>query len=185
MGWHNNAPDPLILPVDLKITPALRSMLKSTPVLIPTDAVPTGAKLNPFHPPDWSWSLDWVTDGRPDKDRPKAAQPVPIDPANPTADIAENVDIAAYRTVANRHARQLQRRNNSRQILFASAIGVVRFEKVGDVSVAIHELYTAFPDPDDPLNQRPKPLPYTQHKVPLSVLTEKKPEDEFKEVQHG
>lgn len=180
LGWDSKTPDPLILPVGANVVPSLRSKLKSSPVLIPTDGWPAGTKLNPVHMPDWSWSLDWVTDGRKDSERPKAAQPIPLDPANPTADVGENVDIAAYRTIANRHARQIQRLSNSRQLLFASSIGLVRFEKQGDIPIAIHELYTTFPDPDDPLNERPKPLAYTQHKVPLRTPNEKRPEEDFK-----
>jgi hypothetical protein len=185
IGWDSRNPDPLLLPVGVKVVPALRSKLKKLPVMIPTEGWPSGTEINQFNMPDWQWHLEPVVDYRKDEERPKAAQPTslyPEDISKKNDDIENDTDIASYRRVAIRHSRQLERRNNSRQILFASNIGVVRFEKnpEGNTLIAVHELYTTHPDPDDTLNQRPKPQIYTLHKIPLRQISQEKPEEKLK-----
>jgi CMP-N-acetylneuraminic acid synthetase len=62
-------------------------------------------------------------------------------------------------------------------VLFASSRGLVTFQKrpekanddttsIGDVTYAIHDLYTAVADPAD-LTHPPKPLLYSRHEAPL------------------
>jgi hypothetical protein len=191
MGWNSTSPEPLRFTADAKVAPTLRTKLKQSPVMIPTEGWPEGTTINPAHPPDWSWRLDVVRDTRKDSERPAPARPEPLDPASPEADVSlpdgsdTETGSEAYRRIAARHALQLERFNNSRQILFASNLGVVRFEK-REVSVAgaptiitdaIHELYSTHPEADEP----ERPELYTRHVVPLRNPLEKRPEETFSE----
>ena len=184
LAWAKSSPSPLALKPGATISPRLRSLLTKSPVLLPTrgwgDGVVTPDKLNP----DWAWRVSAIVDTRLDKDRPPLARPTtlfPDDTAKQNDDIPRG-NIDGYHRVAERHARQLQRLNNSRQLLFAPAIGVVSFEKRKvhdgqqevDVLFAIQDLYTVRRDPAN-LTEPPTPLPYTRHEVPLRDLTHDAP----------
>ena len=65
-------------------------------------ALPPGTKLNPEHPPDWSWSVDPMLDARTDQQRPLSAQPEQL-AADLKLDSIQTTNRAAYSTVARRH----------------------------------------------------------------------------------
>lgn len=169
LAWEQESPAVLTVPPNVNASPRLRARLRQSPALVPTRGWPTGVV--EARPPDWAWRVDWLNDTRADKDRPNATKPTTLFPGEPdkqTADITAP-DLAGYHRVAHRHARQLERLNNSRQILFTSNIGVVTFqlsEQHPGTLVAVQELYAAHPDPDK-LNERPPPLVYARYEAEL------------------
>jgi hypothetical protein len=158
LAWEKKSETVLSFPAAADVAPRLRAKMRRSPLLLPTRGWPKGTTI--AQPPDWSWHVTILRDERPDHERPKPAQPFSLFPGDPNrkdADIAER-RIDGYHRTANRHARQLERLNNSRQMLFINNLGVVTFgktivrEKSGgqtvEVPAAIHELYSAQPDPD-------------------------------------
>ena len=105
----------------------------------------------------------------------------PDDNSKKDKDITK-ADLEGYTRTAGRHFQQLNRLNNSRQVLFSSNIGVITFEKrikevhgsSVPVTYAIQDLYTTKRDPED-LIARPKPESFTRHEVPLRDLGEDRP----------
>lgn len=182
LGWSKNSPSPLTLPPGANISPRLRALLRKSPLLLPTrgwhGALTAGD-------PDWAWRVTPISDTRPDKERPPMAQPASLfrdETSKKESDISRG-DVEGYHRVAERHSRQLERLNNSRQILFASSIAVVTFEKrtekdkqLKEVEIlyAIQDSYTVQDDPEE-LTSRPKPLVYTRHEVPLQDVTQDLP----------
>ena len=128
LGWENNSPATMKVPDDSAISPRLRARLSKSPVLIPTigwRGATTARKS------DWAWRVTPIRDTREDKDRPKMARPVSLFPDRSveTDNDITKTDFEGYHRAAERHARQLDRLNNCRQILFISNIGLIRFEK--------------------------------------------------------
>jgi hypothetical protein len=80
--------------------------------------------------------------------------------------------LGAYVSVAARHQGAVEKLKNARQMLFRGNLGLVRFERRAGKLVAIHEAWTAFADPDNPVPEPPKPAPFMVHEAPLG------PEDE-------
>lgn len=180
LGWDDPSPAPLQFPPDAKLVPTLRSKLKQTPVLIPSLTLPPGTTVNRDHPPDWSWRVTVGHDERADAERPVPAQP---DALGVSDDITRNLD--GYRAVAKRHSGQLDKLNNSRQILFQSSnIGVITFRKrvetinakPEEIIDAVQTLLTSHPKAADPTRGEP----YTVHVIPLRAPSEQKPEDTLK-----
>jgi hypothetical protein len=177
LGFNKNSPNPVTIPSNTKVAAKLRGELDKSPVMIPTRGW-HGATLNRV--PDWAWQVKPLHDPRLDKDRPTMVQPAslfPEDPAKKDLDIkAPNLE--GYRRVVERHARQLNRLGNSRQILFGSALSLVTFQKRAekdgatstDVMYVIQELYTIQVDPTN-LTQRPAPQAFTRHEAPLRDLS--------------
>lgn len=181
LGWDANSPTPLQVPPGAKLAPALSAKLKRTPVMVPTLALPAGTTVTQNRQPDWSWRVDVVRDQRKDDERPAPARPDPLDA--PGGDI--KLDLAGYREIAKRHAGQLERLNNSRQILFQSSnIGLITFSrrteringKDEEIIDATQTLFTSSPKAADPK----KGEPYTVHVVPLRAPSEPRPEEKLK-----
>jgi hypothetical protein len=188
LGWDKNSPSPVQVPEDSKISPRLRGLLNKSPLLIPTTGW-RGAKES--IDPDWAWRVSTVRDVRKDQDRPKMARPASLFPDavdssdSPLED--SDVDVGnfeSYHRTAERHVRDLDRLNNSRQILFSSNIGLITFEKriemgsdaqAVEVTYAIQNLYTTKRDPEA-LIAEPKPQVFTRHEVALRDLRRKRPE---------
>jgi len=180
LGWDDNSPAPLRIPPGAKLVPALKAKLKQTPALIPPLILPPGTTINPDHPPDWSWRVEVGFDLRPDAERPASARPDALGVAD---DIARNLD--GYRAVARRHAGQLDKLNNSRQVIFQhSNIGLITFRKRSELINGKQEeiidvtqtLFTSHPKAADPERGEP----YTVHVIPLRSPAEPKPEDKLK-----
>ena len=179
LGWDSDSPAPLVLPPGAELAPALRSKLKKTPVLLPALTLPPGTTINQAHPPDWSWRVEVGQDVRADAERPEPARP---DALGVPADITRNLE--GYRAVARRHAGQLDKLNNSRQVLFLANLGLITFrkrtetvngkpEEIVDVT---QTLFTSHPSAADPARGEP----YTVHVIPLRAPAEPRPEDKLK-----
>lgn len=201
LGWDRPVDDMVLLPTDRTLddlVPVMRSRLRATPVILPTwgwpndidetDATVDEAKtsrLNPAHPPDWRWKITPLLDERPDfaqdhpppTTRPAAISPAPLDLDGVDRDLDDPDRVVdAYQTVAARHQHALDHLRNARQILFRSNFGLVRFQMKNDGQLdAIHEVYTAFKDPDDPAALEPAVQPYLVQFAPLGPSGEEPP----------
>jgi hypothetical protein len=178
LGWKVRNPTPLTLPANAEVASSLLSRLRHEPIHIPGEGWPSGTSTN--RPPDFQWRAHVLRDVRADGERPDAAKVDPLNAAN--TDVTPNLE--GYRQVVVRHAKQLSQLLNSRQILFANNIGLVRFETEGQTPeektpIAIQELYTTFPFSGAETLE--KASPFTVHRVPLSSRAEKTPEAELNE----
>ncbi|SFS14098.1 hypothetical protein SAMN04487846_2847 [Microbacterium sp. cf046] len=191
LAWAEPKDDMVVLPDGLgtdALTPGLRAKLARTPVLVPSwgwpdetpenqpavDATET-TRLNPAQLPDWRWRLTPLLDQRPDELRPEPMRPLALDEEQIEAQLSDPERlIDAYQAIAVRHQHALGHLRNARQILFRSNFGLCRFEPHPDGTMdAVHEVYTAFVDPDDPTaTDDPEPAPYLVQRAPLG------PEDE-------
>jgi hypothetical protein len=178
IGWNSVSTDPLRIPADAEVTPALHAKLKKEPVMIPSEGWPQGVSINPANQPDWSWRIHVISDQRADNERPIPAQPESLG----VADVSVNLD--GYRRVARRHAGQLENLNNSRQFLFNSNLGLVTFQKrtetingnQEEILDITHALYTTHPDAANPA----KAEPYIVHVIPMRAPLEPKPEERLR-----
>jgi hypothetical protein len=176
LGWASHEPSPVQVPSGSKISPRLRGMLRKSPLLLPT----IGWRGATSSEPDWSWRVTPIRDTRADADRPVMARPAtlfPDDPDKTGNDLAATTLDGYHRTV-ERHAREMDRLNNCRQVLFGSALGLVTFaartEKDGNgqdvgVTYAVQDLYTIKRNPED-LVAPPSPEVFTRHEVALRDL---------------
>lgn len=197
IGWNLPRDDLVILPEGMKLTdipPGLRSRLQETPVMIPTwgwpDRNPPNAPqrdlakvshINDTLPPDWLWRAEPLLDKRPDAQRPPAMRPLALNDDeidNQLRDKSTALD--AYVSVAARHQSAVEKLKNSRQILFRSNFGLVRFERRATQLFAIHEVYTAFADPDAAVPETPKPAAFMLHEASLGPLEELPPQGELR-----
>jgi hypothetical protein len=182
LGWDNNT-DVLTIPEGANISPKLTGALRKSPVLIPTTGW-RGARIKKAA--DWSWRVAPLRDIRPEAERPKLAQTdtlFPDDPARKNEDIFDPPNFEGYHRAAERHARQLGKLQNPRQVLFASSLGLVTFEKRRertkdgtdvDVVYALQDLYSAVVDPTE-LTAPPRPLVYARHEAPLRDVWQEVP----------
>lgn len=187
VGWDHPRDNLVILPEGMKLVdlpPALRSRLQDTPVLIPTWGWPDRnvpgqepqlakiSHINDTQAPDWVWRVRPILDTRPDAQRASSMRPLPLDDAAIDTAVQGSDALTAYVSVAARHQLAVEKLKNARQMLFRANFGLVRFERRQGQLIAIHEVYTAFADPDNPVPEPPKPAPYMVHEAPLG------PEDE-------
>lgn len=182
LGWNDNKPAPLVIPAGAKMDPRVQLKLKQSPMMISVEDCPRGTTIKPDLPPDWSWHVEPGRDLRADAERPEQAQPESVG----DADVSPALD--GYRRVVKRHVAQLDKLNNSRQILFSNNIGVVTFQKRTEkietdphakpveVIDAVQSLYTTHPKAEDP----DKAEPYTVYVIPLRKPNEARPEDKLK-----
>ena len=142
--------------------------------MIPTwgwpERKPQRTKIN--RTPDWMWRARPLLDTRPDSERPSAIRQLPLDDGKIDADLKGSAPLDAYLSVTARHQGAVEKLKNSRQMLFRSNFGLVRFTRREGRLIAIHELYTAFADPDAAVPEPPKPAPFMVHEASLG------PEDE-------
>lgn len=158
LGWADTADNIVTLPTGKSVRPALRSKLKSKPVLLPTHGWPEGTKSAAS---EWAWRMEIVEDTRPTEQRPKFTHPEPLFAGQPAKDVAN--DAEGLRRVAARHAAQLNRFTFGRRLLFSSNLGVVTFARTGGATpqlTAVHELRAR--SPADTESQV-----YTRHEVKL------------------
>jgi hypothetical protein len=166
LGWDKSVPGLLAFPPGTIAKPALRQRLLESPVLLPTHGWPQGTAENPGSPPDWTWRAHIVRDERPYAERPASARPSPLVPAGDAL-----LDLEGYRRAAVRHVKQLDNLNHQRQLLFASNLGMVRFERRDGTLTAIHELLAAHPDAPVP----EQPELHARHVVALESPGESRP----------
>ena len=141
-------------------------------MLMPTFGWPEGTTVDPAKLPDWSWRLKPTLDLRKESDRPPPAQLRALDPPETRvqsilANHAEpGKELMAYATVAVRHMDQFDKLRHSRQILFRSNFALVRFDRSPDLT-AVHEVYSALPDPNAAPGTPQKVLPYLVQRASL------------------
>lgn len=181
IGWLTKPTNPIVLPEgksERDIPRELRARLQREPTMLPTYGWPKGSTINASTKPDWSWRVDPVFDVR--ENRPEGILPLPIDDAAVEARLkasgAPEID-KAYSEVASKHQHALATLRNSRQILFRSNFGAVRFKKRDDVLFAVHEMYTTAPGPREAGSPEPKPECFVLHEVALSTPNAKRPEE--------
>jgi len=161
------------------------------PVLVPTWGWPDlndpddpdhfdpqkASRLNPAQPPDWRWRVKPLVDARPDAERPASIRLLAIDEDTIDHDLADPARVLeAYQAIAARHQHALNRMRNARQILFRANVGRVRFHENADGRLdAIHEVYTAFSDPDQPAVVDPKTEAFLVQVAPLGPEDEEPP----------
>jgi hypothetical protein len=202
LGWKAGATGAFAFPPGKSVNDVplvLRKRLRRTPAHLPTygwpvdrsTAEPTFTTVKPELRPDFSWRLAPVFDTRADAERPPMARPLAFEgsPPDEAKLAADGAPFEAYRQIAARHQVQLDRLGNSRQILFRSNIAQVRFASRTDTSgpaprqvlEAVHEIYTAVPDPSnvDPKERTdPTPLAYVVQRAALTPdPNEPRPED--------
>jgi hypothetical protein len=179
LGYNATAADLLKLPPNTRPAPALRDRLRKTPVLLPIEGWPPGTNENAAKPPDWAWRMDIIRDERPDAARSPNVRPVDLVPGSPNADIAPNLD--GYRRAAVRHVKQLDKELDyldwGRQMLFASNLGLVRFERpAGGPLTAVQDLYALA----EHASAAARPEIMTQHKIPLEVAATAPPSERLR-----
>ncbi|MGH8636301.1 MAG: hypothetical protein ACREUZ_04110, partial [Burkholderiales bacterium] len=175
MGW-NEADDEAFVFANgtglADIPPVLRRKLHQSPMLMPTFGWPEGTTVAASRLPDWSWRLKPTLDLRPETERPWPGRPRPLDPDEARIQgilingAEPGREMAAYATVAARHQDQFDKLRHSRQILFRANFALVRFERTPALT-AVHEVYTALPDPDAPADSAPKPFAYMLQRASL------------------
>jgi hypothetical protein len=188
LGWDLKPENPIILPAgksEKDIPRALRARLRLEPMLIPTYGWPKGSVINPAELPDWSWRVDPIFDVRADGARPPALTPLDID-VDAEAMLTEINSprlLDGYQAASSRHQRAVTTLRNSRQILFRSNFGVVRFEERPSPSAtgspvlhAIHELYSAARLPEDGGTDALKPELFVLHEAALAAPEAIRPE---------
>lgn len=167
MGWLAGADGAFAFPPgksESDVPLVLRKRIRQRPAHLPVHGWPEDSSRPATDPaartrvradkrPDFSWTLRPVFDTRPDTEpttRPTQARPVVFTgtpPSQAALDGKGEGAFQAYAQVALRHFRQLDRLSHSRQILFRSNLGVVRFEAQGERLFAVHQLVTVLPDP--------------------------------------
>ena len=181
LGWDSKPSNPVLLPTgktEKDIPRALRSRLKVEPTMIPTYGWPKGSIINPAELPDWSWRVEPIFDLRPDAARPPAIRPLAleVDAEAMLTEIDAPRAIDGYQAAVARHQRAVETLRNSRQMLFRSNFGVVRFEQRDAVLHAIHELYTAARLPEDVGAAELKPDVFVLHEAALEAPEAIRPE---------
>lgn len=179
LGWF----DPPETPVSSPTLPhsGLRRRLLQRPISVPTDGWPEGAEV--VLPPDWAWSMDQVTDVRPDLERPESVRikvlatdfPEVVNPA--AHDRAPLTDPNGYAAVARRHAAAMRSRNQTRRLLFNNNVARIGFARDGDALVLRNELRSINP------KQQPAGPPdlYTVHEIRFGAPPQTPPP----EIEHG
>jgi hypothetical protein len=182
LGWLKKPANPVVLPAGKSakdIARALRAKMKQEPTLLPTFAWPVGSSVSSAALPDWSWRIEPLFDLRADALRPAAVRTLAIDAATVAAQLAQpNAPqaIDAYQAVSAQHQFSMQNMSSSRQILFRSNFGLVRFERRAGVLTAIHEMYTAAPAPEATGTDALKPELFVLHEAALEAPQAARPE---------
>jgi hypothetical protein len=166
VAWKKSVANLLDIPSGANVPPRHREKLEQSPVLLSTDAWPPGTREKTDLPPDWAWRVHIIRDGRPDAQRPEPTRPQPLIPGDAGADIAPILE--GYRRVAHRHSKQLDNLNHDRQMMFASNLGVIRFERATQgptpVLTATQNLFAVHLPPFDKQAEL-----YTRHEVVLTA----------------
>jgi hypothetical protein len=184
MGWLRKPSDPIVLgegKTEKDIPREYRAKLKREPTLLPTLGWPDDTTINPAQRPDWSWRAEPVFDLRAEGDRPLPIQVRTFeDPLAVEAALTETGgprSIEGYQAVATRQQYSLDTLKNSRQILFRSNFGLVRFERRDGVLHAVHEMYTGARRPEEVGTEPLKPQLFVLQEAALATPGAIRPED--------
>ena len=190
-GWDRPEDGLVIFPpgrTERDLLPVMRSRLSASPVMLPSWGWPDDnegdgndpaltTRLNPAKPPDWRWRVKPLIDQTRNLRRPAGIQILDLDEADVDAKLNNPATlIEGYHMIAARHQHALGRLRNARQILFCGNVGRVRFEQHVDGRLdVIHEVFTAFNDPDRPATADPKPEPFLMQRASLGPEVEDAP----------
>lgn len=184
MGWLRRPSDPIVLEAgtgEEKIPRDYRGKLKEEPTLLPTLGWPDDTTINPSQRPDWSWRVEPIFDLRADEARPAPIQQFRFPDASGVqvalTEAAGPDSIKGFHAVAGRQQHSLETLKNSRQILFRSNFGLVRFERQEGVLHAVHEMYTAARRPEETGTEPLLPQLFVLHRAALTVPGATRPED--------
>ena len=184
MGWFKNPSDPIVLgegKTEADIPREYRSKLKESPTLLPTLGWPDDTTINPAQRPDWSWRVEPIFDLRADDQRPAPIRQLKFRDASGVqvalTEAGGANSIRGFHAVAGRQQHALETLKNSRQILFRSNFGLVRFERRDGVLHAIHEMYTAARAPEESGTAPLLPQLFVLHDAALTAPGAVRPED--------
>ena len=185
MGWLRRPSNPMLLDTgttEADIPREYRGKLKQEPTLLPTLGWPDDTTVNPAQRPDWSWRVEPVFDLRADDKRPAPIQQFKFGDASGVQVALTEAGgpnaIKGLHAVAARQQHSLETLKNSRQILFRSNFGLVRFERrEGGVLHAIHEMYTAARRPEETGTEPLLPELFVLHEAALAAPGAVRPED--------
>lgn len=184
MGWLRKPSNPIVLEAgtsEAEIPREYRSKLKQEPTLLPTLGWPDDTTINPAQRPDWSWRIEPIFDLRADDARPGPIQAFKFgDAAGVQVALTEAGganSIKGFHAVATRQQHALETLKNSRQILFRSNFGLVRFERRTGVLHAIHEMYTGARRPEETGTEPLLPQLFVLHEAALATPGAVRPED--------
>jgi hypothetical protein len=184
MGWLRRPANPIVLEAgtsEAEIPREYRAKLKQEPTLLPTLGWPDDTTINPAQRPDWSWRVEPIFDLRADDARPAPIQSFKFGDAPGVQVALTGADgassIKGFHAVASRQQHALETLRNSRQILFRSNFGLVRFERRDGVLHAIHEMYTAARRPEETGSAPLVPELFVLHEAALATPGAPRPED--------
>jgi hypothetical protein len=134
LAWK--AASPIVLPTGAQVGFGRRARMRRSPSLLPSGGWPASTTIPSDKPPDWSWRLHVVRDGRPTTDLP-----APLRTPALATEFNAGDPIAGYRLIAGRHAHAaLTRFDPLRQVVFATNVGVVSFDLDGGALKVTHTL---------------------------------------------
>jgi hypothetical protein len=184
MGWLRRPANPIVLPSGTDagdIPREYRGKLKQEPTLLPTLGWPDDTTINPAQRPDWSWRVEPIFDLRADDARPPPIRALEFEDTAAVEAALAAADpkdaIVGYQAVAARQQYSLESLKNSRQILFRSNFGLVRFERRAGVLHAIHEMYTGARLPKEAGTEPLLPQLFVLHEAALQAPGTVRPED--------
>lgn len=170
VAWENDTSitGEIHVPTGQAIPGTYRTLMKASPVLLPTEGWPEGTTVSVQ--PDWSWRVDLMTDKRPDDSSPNA-RPSDGQIGNITPDVDPANPVDGYIAVQKRHEKLITRKT-PRSVLHNSNIGVITFNGTGATLKVKHDFFYFHPEgekPDDP-------KAYTSHETSLAPTSETPPE---------
>ena len=184
MGWLRRPSNPIVLEAgtsEAEIPREYRAKLKQEPTLLPTLGWPDDTTINPAQRPDWSWRVEPIFDLRADDKRPAAIQQFKFGDASGVQTALTEAggpnSVKGFHAVAGRQQHSLETLKNSRQILFRSNFGLVRFERRDGMLHAVHEMYTAARRPEETGTEPLLPQLFVLHEAALSAPGAPRPED--------
>jgi hypothetical protein len=155
--WRDPVDDPVSSPS--LPTRGLRRRMLQRPVLLPTRGWPTGASV--ATPPDFAWSVQLISDQRPDVDRPEPVQPEPLPGEFDSADPLHSEH--GYPALARRHQAAVRKHSNTRTVGMFNKIARLSFSRQanGGRLVARSELMSI----DHHGSTTSAPEPFTVHEL--------------------
>ncbi len=169
VAWENDTSinGEVHVPAGEVIPGTYRTLMKSSPVLLPTEGWPAGTTVSAV--PDWSWRVDLMSDNRPDDSSPNA-RPADGQIGNISPDVIVADPTAGYMAVQKRHEK-LVTRKTPRSVVHNSNLGVITFSGTGDTLKVKHDFYYFHPageKPDDP-------KAYTSHEAEMAPSIDSPP----------
>jgi hypothetical protein len=134
IAWKDASP--IQLPGGAHIGFGRRARMHRSPSLLPTGGWPAGTTIPADKPPDWTWRINLLRDGRPTSDLPP-----PLRTPALATEFNAGDPVNGYRAVAGRHAHAaLTHFDPVRQVVFVTNVGVVSFSGAGATLSVTHTL---------------------------------------------